>query len=133
MRTRCCAVCAPAAEQTASVSGFARTPAQMTSHDAAHLLRSREAIKARGQWRADSSVTRYEKSARLAEVLTRWSDKMLNYGEESAAAIEDLLLQRCAAFLPKRSSQGLPGRKSQLKLEAVPVGSRKHCGAMAGV
>ena len=58
------------------------------SHDAVTATRSLAEIKARGRWRADASVRRYQKASRAQQQIHRLSDATIAYGELVGANLE---------------------------------------------
>lgn len=67
------------------------------SIDAALGLRSRVEIKARGRWKSDRSVARYESKARIAESVDALPKAMLYHLQACHRHLEELLCQRVEA------------------------------------
>ena len=55
------------------------------------------AIKKRGRWAADSSVRRYEKSARTMSQMAEWSLEMKNHFQWCEEFVEAVVFQEKAA------------------------------------
>ena len=51
-------------------------------------------IKKRGRWKMDSSIARYEKSGRLAQIQSDLNTSQLNYFEATDSALEELICGR---------------------------------------
>ena len=62
------------------------------SHDRAHGLRDALSTKLRGQWKAESSMKRYEKHGRLAHSLSTYSHLQRIHFEACERRISDIVL-----------------------------------------
>lgn len=62
------------------------------SHDHLHRARDLSGIKARGQWRTDGSVRRYEAHTRLQHVEARLSPKMRTAAQAAPAQVHTQML-----------------------------------------
>ena len=51
-------------------------------------------IKKRGRWKMDSSIARYEKSGRLAQIQSDLNKSQLNYFVATDLALEELIFGR---------------------------------------
>ena len=70
------------------------------SADYASQRRSLKEIKHRGRWVADSSMRRYQKGARVNELLHKCSSATRAFGAWSLKALPETLIYRCGARLP---------------------------------
>ena len=68
------------------------------SHDAATAARTLEQIRHRGRWRSQSSLRRYEKGARLGEVLERLAPKVRAHALRCADSLGDVAAKRRPPF-----------------------------------
>ena len=69
------------------------------SHDAVSGSRTLEAVRRRGRWRSWSSMRRYEKGARLGEVLHRLSSAMQALAVRCAACVGRVVAGSCLPLL----------------------------------
>ena len=70
------------------------------SADYASQRRSLKESKHRGRWVADSSMRRYQKGARVNELLHKCSSATRAFGAWSLKALPETLIYRCGARLP---------------------------------
>ena len=70
------------------------------SHDALTSFREMANIKARGRWRADSSVRRHEKHARVLKELERMSEKSREFAMTVEARLADVITGRIKVSRP---------------------------------
>ena len=80
------------------------------SHDALEGRRSLAAVKARGRWRADSSVRRYEKHARVLRETERLDEATRRYGLRVSKHLAELLLGKVPPPKPPFTA-GLPKKR----------------------
>ena len=72
------------------------------SIDRANKHRCMMEVKKRGRWRSDSSIARYEKAGRLAQVQSDMQPHVLDFCRVADKHLEELVLGRClAALLPR--------------------------------
>ena len=96
------------------------------SRDALLRTRTLAQIKARGRWRADASVRRYEKHARVLREVERLPAATRRYGAEVAPLLGRMLLRRMAARKPPFAKGTLPrGAKRRATLSG-PAASQQQ-------
>jgi len=93
------------------------------SHDAASQNRDLASIKKRGRWVCNSSVRRYEKGGRSAQVLQRLPDQLRNAALERCQQIGATLAQLWPAC-----ASGAKRRASPSSSSVGPDGSRRRGG-----
>jgi hypothetical protein len=97
--------------ETADLGGLQAHPYSLrhggASHDTLVGARSLDQVKARGRWRAEASVRRYEKHARILREAERMGPRARDFGNAVEAKLAEVILGQ-AMVHPSRQARVLP-------------------------
>ena len=101
------------------------------SDDALRGARTLASIKARGRWKSDNSVRRYEKHARVLREVERMPALAQTFGGRVMKSLSNILLDNSFALKPPGSRRGLHRRAPRAAgLPGAPTKRRQRQGLL---